>query len=201
MRLLILLTGIIVFLSLLNTNFAHAGVFVEPGVTYEKGDGELDFPDPFGGTSADVDGFGVMARVGFDFGNMLWVGADGRYSRPELDNEDYKADATSWNYGPTAGLQMPTPLGLRVWGTWVLDGKLDPEEEDQLDVRFEKARGYRVGVGVKLAIVSVNLEYQQLKYDKAVLEEIGPFNPGTEFDDVDGTNDSWILSASFPIGL
>ncbi len=183
------------------TAHAAAGLFIEPGVTYERGDGELDFPAPFGGTSADVDGFGLLGRVGFHVSDAFFLAADGRYSRPELKNDDYKADATAYNYGATAGIQMPTLLGLRVWGTWVFGGELDPEKNDNLDVKFKDASGYRLGAGLRFGIVSVNLEYQQLTYDKAELQSIGPFNPGETFDDVEGKNDSYILSVSFPIAL
>lgn len=180
---------------------AAVGLFVEPGVTYERGDGELDFPAPFGGTSADVDGFGVLGRVGFHISNAFFLAADGRYSKPRLVNDDYSADAIAYNYGATAGIQMPTLLGLRVWGTWVFGGELDPEQNDNLDVKFKDATGYRLGAGLRFGIVSVNLEYQQLTYDEAVLQSIGPFNPGETFDDVEAKNDSYILSVSFPIAL
>jgi hypothetical protein len=180
---------------------AASGLFIEPGVTYERGDGDLDFPAPFGGTSADVNGFGAMARLGFHISDAFFIAADGRYSRPTLENDDYDTEATAYNYGAVAGIQMPTLLGLRVWGSYIFGGELDPEKDDDLDVRFEDASGYRLGAGLRFGIVSVNLEYQQLEYDKAKLQSVGPFNPGETFDDVDAKNDSYILSVSFPISL
>jgi hypothetical protein len=50
-------------------------------------------------------------------------------------------------------------------------------------------------------VVSLNLEYQDIKYDKATLEEFGPFSSGTSFGSVNLTDKSWIASVSFPIAL
>ena len=177
------------------------GLFIEPGVTYERGNGKLDLPSPFDDDKADVNGFGAMARVGFHISEAFFVAADGRYSRPTVDNDDYKADATAYNYGLTAGVQMPTTLGIRLWGTWVAGGELDPEKDENLDLKFKGANGYRLGGGIKLGIVSLNLEYQQLKYSDAELQKLGPFTVGENLDDTDATNDSWIASVSFPFSL
>lgn len=177
------------------------GLFIEPGVTYERGDGELDLPSPFADDQADVNGFGLMARLGFHISEAFFLAADGRYSRPEVKNDDYKADSTAYNYGLTAGLQTPTDLGIRVWGTWIAGGQIDPEKDQNLDLKYQDANGYRVGAGIKLAIVSVNLEYQTITYKDAELQSIGPFNPGESLDNTEAKNDSWILSASFPFSL
>ena len=82
-----------------------------------------------------------------------------------------------------------------------MGGELDPEKSGSLDVKFEDAAGYRVGVGFHIAMLSLSLEYQQLEYGSVELESIGPFSSGTSFDDVNLENRSWILSASFPIAL
>lgn len=189
----------------LNVRDANAadggGLFIEPGVTYERGDAKLDLPTPFDDDDAKVNGFGVMARVGFHISEAFFLAADGRYSQPTLDNDDYKTDATAYNYGLTAGVQMPTTLGIRVWGTWVAGGQMDPEKDENLDLKFQDANGYRLGAGIKLGIVSLNLEYQQLTYKDAELQEIGPFNVGENLNGTEATNDSWIASVSFPFSL
>jgi hypothetical protein len=197
--------GIVASYLTLNLETAHAldkgGLFIEPGVTYEQGDGDLDLPSPFTDSDADVNGFGLMGRFGFHISEAFFVAADGRYSKPQVKNDDYKADAEAYNYGVTAGLQMPTTLGIRVWGTWVAGGQMDPDKDENLDLKYQDANGYRIGAGVKLSIVSLNLEYQSLTYKDAELQEIGPFAVGQNLNSTEAKNDSWILSVSFPFAL
>jgi len=50
-------------------------------------------------------------------------------------------------------------------------------------------------------MVSINLEYQSLKYDKTTLEKLGPFSVGTDLGSSKLTNNSYVVSVSFPIGL
>lgn len=179
------------------------GLFVEPMLTYERGEGEIDFPSPVNSSDTDVDGFGVGARVGFHIHESIFIGADGRYSMPQFKDSslDQKVDAKAWNYGPVVGFQMPTDIGLRVWGGYIMDGQLDPEKDQDVDEKFSDAKGYRVGAGVKLGITSLNLEYQTLKYDKTEIQEVGVFTPGYSRGDVELENSTWILSVSFPIAI
>ncbi len=189
--------------GLLYADVDKGGLFIEPILTYEKGNGEIDFPSPINSSNTDVDGFGVGARVGFHVYESIFLGADGRYSMPQFKdtslNQDVKAKA--WNYGPIVGLQMPTTLAIRVWGGYIMDGQLDPEKDQNVDEVFKKAHGYRVGAGIKLGIVSLNVEYQDLAYDKTEITEVGVFTPGYKTNDIELKNHSWIFSASFPIAL
>lgn len=59
---------------------------------------------------------------------------------------NYNAKATSTRIGPVIGMQMPN-LGLRIWGTYILSGDLDPEKSGNYDVKFQDAKGYRIGTG------------------------------------------------------
>jgi hypothetical protein len=92
-------------------------------------------------------------------------------------------------------------IGLRVWATAILGGELDPEKSGSFDVSFKKAKGFRVGTGFRLSIVSLNLEYQQLKYDETILEELGPFSSNSALSNVTLENKTWIASVSFPLEL
>lgn len=193
--------------TLLGTTVAHAenkgGLFVEPMLTYEKGEGSVDFPAPFSSSDTDVNGFGAGARVGFHVYESIFIGADGRYSMPEFKDSsiNQKTDAKAWNYGPVVGFQTPGDLGIRVWGGYIMDGVLDPDKDKNVDEKFSEAHGYRVGAGIKLGIASVNLEYQNLTYDKTEIKEVGVFTPGYKTSSIELENSSWILSASFPISL
>jgi hypothetical protein len=56
------------------------------------------------------------------------------------------------------------------------------------------ARGYAMNA-------SLGLEYEELKYGSASLEQLGPFTLGSSFESVKMTQKSWIASVSFPIEL
>jgi len=179
-----------------------SGLFVEPAITYETGSTSINYPSPLSDSSGDVTGFGLGARLGVHLYEAFFVGLDGRYSIPEFSDSStsYKADAKVYNWGPMVGVQMPD-IGLRVWAAYVLGGELDPEKSGSYNVKFAQAKGYRIGAGFRLASVSLNLEYQDLKYDRTTLQEVGPFSPGANFDGVKLKSDTWVASVSFPIEL
>ena len=113
---------------------------------------------------------------------------------------NYNSRATQFNWGPVVGMQMPD-LGMRVWGAYVVDGQLNPEKSGSFDVKFLQGRGFRLGVGFRVSIVSLNLEYQDLEYKRTNVEQIGPFSAGTNFNNVNLNNKTWIASVSFPMEL
>lgn len=192
---------------LLAGQLAHAegsslGLFVEPDLTYELGTATVDYPSPFSTSSGSASGFGLGAKLGFHFSEALFLAFDYRYSMPQYTDSSvsYDAKSISTNWGLVAGVQMPT-IGMRIWGVLVLDGELDPEKSGSFDVSFKKANGYRIGTGFRLAALSVNLEYQQLKYGETLLEQIGPFSTASALNNVNLENHSWIVSLSFPLEL
>lgn len=178
-----------------------AGLFVEPMLTYERGKAKLQLPAPFNSSRSTVNGFGLGARLGLHVYESMFLGLDARYSRPTYKNEDTGVDRTadSYNIGPMIGVQMPTPFGVRVWAGYIMAGEMDVKRDDEVDFTFEKANGYRVGGGVKLTLVSLNLEYQDIKYDRAQLSNASIFSGTTS--DVDQTNKSMVFSVSFPISI
>ncbi len=175
-----------------------SGLFVEPMLTYENGEGDLDLPSTFGSSKSEIDGFGVGARFGFHFANSIFLGVDGRYSKPTFKNDDTdtNTDATAYNFGPMVGFQMPTPLGIRVWGGLIMAGEIDVEEDNNTDFKLQDGSGYRIGAGIKVALVSLNLEYQQMQYDKVEVDG-GSFSS----DNIEMENRSYVFSVSFPIFL
>ena len=185
-----------------NATAAVAGLFVEPSVTYESGTTDVNYPSPLSNSTGDQVGLGIGARLGFHVAEIFFLGADVRYSKPNFKDSSvsYDAESVATNWGPVVGMQMPI-VGLRIWGSYVLGAELDPEKSGAFDVKFTKGTGYRVGAGFRLAMVSLNLEYQDLKYGTAHLEKIGPFAPGSTFDNVDLESKLWIASVSFPFEL
>ena len=179
-----------------------AGLFVEPGITYERGTTKTDWPSPFSSSTGESNGLGLMARVGVHVADILFVGLDGRYSMPNFKDSavNYSADATQFNWGPLVGVQTPI-FGIRVWGNYVVGGFLDPKASGNFDVKLNNPTGYRIGVGGRFLMLSVNLEYQNLKYDSLTLESFGSYNANSNFSSVKPTNESWIVSVSFPISI
>ncbi|WP_413586098.1 outer membrane beta-barrel protein [Bdellovibrio sp. HCB274] len=140
------------------------GFYLEPAIFYESGKGNVDIDD----SEATTKGLGLDLKLGMHFvDSMLFVGLDGSYSKPKFkhDNTGYDADATSLTYGAIIGVQTPL-VGLRFWAGYVFGGTLDPEESGLFDVKFEEATGPKVGAGIKIFFVALNLEYMDLTYKK-----------------------------------
>ena len=178
-----------------------AGVFVEPAVTYESGSTLIKYPAPFSESKEDVKGFGLGLRGGLHFYDVLFVALDGRYSRPTYNSAALgnSVNATAANLGLTLGGQTPF-LGIRVWGTYVMDGFLNPDKINSVDIKFSGMNGYRVGAGVYFAMISVNLEYQDTKNSDVIVESLGPFTGGT-LNSLEANQKSYIVSVSFPLAL
>lgn len=196
------LAGALAFGIVSPANAASGGLFAEPAVTYQVSKSGTDYPAPLSSSTGSLDGLGLGARLGFHLSETIFLAGDFRYAMPTYKDSNvlYDASAIATNYGVVLGLQMPV-VGLRVWGTAVLGGELNPASSGSFDVKFQSATGYRVGTGFRLAIVSMNLEYEELKYGSATLEQIGPFAPGSQFDSVKMSQNSWIASVSFPLEL
>jgi len=180
---------------------SEGGLFIEPMVTYERGKALVNLPTPFNSSRSTVNGLGVGLRLGLHVYESVFIGIDGRYLRPTYKNADTRIDryAHAHNYGPIIGFQMPTHYGVRVWGSYIMGGEMDVQQDNGIDFTFKRGRGYRVGGGVKLTLVSLNLEYQDIKYDKTQLNDAGIFTGATH--SIDQTNKSIIASVSFPFAL
>lgn len=182
-------------------SMAQLGLFVEPSLTYESSNSTVDYPAPAGDSDGHINGYGLGARLGIHVLDIVFVGVDGRYSQPHYsDSSGYDATSVSTNWGPVVGIQMPI-VGLRVWGAAVVDGEINPEASNNYDLKFGQANGYRVGAGFQLFVVSLNLEYQDLNYKNTNLQGVGPFTPGSNLDNTELKNKSWIVSLSFPFAL
>lgn len=194
---------LILFLSL--TSMAEikvGGLFLEPGLTYENGSLNLRYPAPvLSDSNENIKGYGFGLRVGGHFADILFLAGDIRYSQPNYESSALNGSSSSQavNYGVTLGLQTPI-LGLRVWNTFILDGKLDPGSISNVDVEYTGFNGYRIGGGLYIAFISLNLEYQEAKYKGTNVKNSGAFAAGA-LDNVNGTEKSYILSVSFPIAL
>ena len=177
-----------------------AGVFLEPMLTYETGEADVKVP-AFGTTESEISGPGVGARLGFHLAETFFLGIDGRYSILSYENDDTNidTDATSYNLGPVAGIQMPTDIGLRLWVGLIMMGGMDVEKDNGLDLKFKDASGYRIGGGIKVSTVSLNLEYQEIEYDETELEDAGAFSGSSR--DFSQDASALVFSVSFPFSV
>ena len=178
------------------------GLFLEPALTYQKGSLKVQYPTPFlSDSNENINGYGLGVRAGVHFADILFLAADIRYSQPNYESTalNGSAKAHALNYGVTLGLQTPF-FGIRLWNTFILDGSLNPDAINSVDVEYKGFNGYRIGGGLYIAIISLNLEYQEAKYKSTNVQSAGPFAPGT-LDNVNGTEKSIILSVSFPLAL
>jgi hypothetical protein len=198
------LIGMLLILTITQTARAEGqtGLFVEPSLTLEHGDNSVNYPSPLSNSDGSTNGLGVGARVGFHLYDVFFLGLDGRFSMPNFENSarDYDASSTSTNWGPVVGIQTPV-IGLRVWGSIILGATMDPEQSGNFDVKFTDGSGYRIGAGFKVALVSLNLEYQHVEYDETRLEQFGPFSSNSAMNGVNLENNSLIASVSFPLAL
>ncbi len=198
--------AVLIALSASSTAFAQSrsvgGLFLEPGLTYERGDTTVDYPAPFQNSTGSLNGFGLMGRLGVHVYDVVFLGLDARYAMPQFKDSSvsYDAEATSFNWGPLVGIQTPL-FGLRVWGNYIAGGFVDPKASGSLDVKFEDSTGYRVGAGLHWLMLSINLEYQNLDYGKAILESICGFNANETFGSLKTKKESRILSVSFPLEI
>lgn len=182
----------------------RAGFYAEPFLTYENNDVSIktsDLPIIDKDVKSTGDGFGLGARIGAHVGDIFFVAVDGRYSQPQMGSKFYdKAKSEEYNYGLTAGAQTPI-AGIRLWATMVLGGRMDPRSGDNgLDLRFEEMEGYRIGAGVYIKNVSVNLEYQNNKFDKTTVQSWGGYGVGSRLN-TDTDLEGYTVALGFPMTL
>ncbi len=179
---------------------ALAGFYIEPGVFYEKGESEINWPVPFAQSSTgDTEGYGGSLKVGYHNQEKFFMGLEGIYSQPQFKNSvnHYEADASSSLFGVVLGTQM-TPIGLRIWGGYIFEGTLDPEADNEVDIKFDGARGPKFGLGLKIYSISVNVEYMDIEYRDTLLENAGAIG---ELFESKFKNKTTLISVSMPLTL
>lgn len=183
------------------TEKTKAGLFLEPGVTYQSQDTKVTYGAPFGDSTGKNNGLGLSLRLGMHINEMFFAGLDGRYAMTKFEDSAINdtVDAKSYDVAPVIGFQMPD-IGLRFWGSYVVVGNIDPDQvtstTPDVDAKFSEANGFRVGAGFHVYSVSLNLEYQDLKYNKVEVDAIGAtFTPD------EATSKGLVFGVSFPIEL
>lgn len=183
---------------------SRGGLFLEPMLFASQEDQTIktsQLPLVAGDTSSDTRGYGVGLRFGGHVSEVFLLGIDGRYARVDADDSFYsQEDANVYNIAPVVGLQTPL-FGIRVLAGYVVAGENNPGAGAQgFDLKFKEATGWRLGAGVHVGAVGINLEYQDLTYNKTEIESLGQVASNTELD-IDMESKGYALSVSFPIEL
>ncbi len=180
------------------------GLFVEPMLIYSKNEASIktsQLPLLTGDSSGTISDAAIGARLGFHVAEVFILAADGRYGKSHFQDSLYaSAEGSDYNYGVTAGVQTPL-AGIQLFGTYILGGVFDPAAGAQnVDMKFTDARGYRVGAGIHILAVSLNLEYQDLTYNNSTIESFGNVTVNQQ-SKVDATQRGYAVSLGFPIEL
>ncbi|MFM6928920.1 MAG: outer membrane beta-barrel protein [Bdellovibrio sp.] len=185
----------IILTGFLGAQAQAVGFYFEPGVFYEKGDNDVQWPAPLNSSTGTTKGMGVDLKLGLHFDSVVFLALDGSYSKVKFENSanNYSADGNSTTYSAIVGGQFPV-FGLRVWGGYVFGGALDPDKDGVNDVKFDDPKGLKLGVGFKIFVVSLNVEYMDVKYDKSRVEA-----PITADLDSKLHNKIGLVSVSFPM--
>ncbi len=176
------------------------GFFIEPGIRYDNLSGELDLPAPFGVSDVEAEGVGANLRVGFHLLDVMFLAAEGNYSQMHIKNDGgdrYSADGSAHSYGPTLGFQTPW-AGIRVWGTYIVNGEFDPTSHNGINLKFKDLNGYKVGLGARFKSFGASVEYQDATYNDVDVQDAGLVAGA---DDLDLKHTGWIGQISFPISL
>ncbi len=198
----LVLSGGLANAQLSSRDISPGGFFIEPAISYEIGDTKITWPSPLQNSTGSSDGIGLGLRGGIHISEIFFAGVDLRYAFTKFTDSsvNYKSDSESWNWGPFVGAQMPV-AGLRVWGSYLPNAELDPKASGNFNAKFKNGNGWRLGAGFHIEMVSVNVEYQEIKYGTTTVEQIGPFATNTDFHSADLINKTWLFSVSFPIAL
>lgn len=183
---------------------SKGGFLIEPMILGSQEDATIktsQLPIITDDTSGTSNGFGVGMRMGGHINEMFLLGLDARYSKMKMDDSFYRqADSNVYNLAPVIGVQTPY-YGIRLLAGYVVAGESDPNAGYRgLDLKFKEANGWRVGAGLFIAAVSVNVEYQDLTYNSTEIQSFGDaaVNNSTS---VDANSRGYSLSLSFPVEM
>jgi hypothetical protein len=179
----------------------RGGLFLEPSLFYETGKGEIDWGS-INAADGNIKGLGVGLRFGVHISDIVFIAADGMYSKPKFTDDsgnNFDAKTKSWLAGLTVGAQTPY-YGIRVWGGYMPFGQIELDGRNtSTNVRFTEPKIWKFGAGIRYNIVSINLEYLNGKYNSMDALNAG-FLTGN-YSSATATRNSWIVSVSFPLAL
>jgi hypothetical protein len=182
---------------------AHAkkggGFYIEPGLIGVNHDADFKMSSGSADSTGNSKGVGLDLKLGGHIADTVLLALDAQYQRAHFDESAYEgADVNSYNWGPMVGVQTPV-FGARLWTTYVLDGIYDPSSgANGFDTKSKDPYGWRFGVGFRVSVVSINLEYEDLTYRSTDIESTGSLASAPN---VDFAQRGYGLSVSFPMDL
>lgn len=177
---------------------ADGGFFIEPGVFQDQGTADFRSSTGLVNFDGDLKGTGLELKIGGHFADIFFLGLDAERSEPQYTSSNYSTNTQSTLAGAVVGVQTPV-LGVRLWGSYFPYGTFDQNRDQGLQMKFSEPEIYKVGAGLRVAMVSVNLEYLKGKYRESEIQNNG--NTFASFDDADAERESWALGVSFPFSL
>ncbi len=185
-----------------SSHLSRGGFFLEPILFVSKEDSAIkssQLPIINDDTTGNSTGYGVGLRLGGHVSEILLLGVDARYAKMQTDDSFYNnANADVYNIAPMIGLQTPF-FGIRLLAGYVAIGESNPTASNQgVDLKFKEASGLRLGAGVYIAAISINLEYQDLTYNKTEIESYGSVAVNNTTS-IDATTKGYTVSLSFPV--
>ena len=134
---------------------ADSGFFIEPALTYEaSGTANVNWSgNNLTGSSGNVNGYGLGLKIGSSVADIVTLGLDFNYSKPNYGSYYSTVQAESQLAGVFVGVQMPI-VGLRFWGTYIPYGIFDPASDGGMDVKYTGGTGYKLGVGLHVLVLT-----------------------------------------------
>ncbi len=188
-----------------DSRISKGGFYIEPLIFASQEDSSIktsQLPLVNNDTSGKSRGYGVGLRFGGHVSEILLLGLDARYAKMKMSDStafnDVNADV--YNVAPMIGLQTPL-WGVRLTADYVVAGENNPDSGTQgLDLKFKEAQGWRFGAGLHVASIGINLEYQDLTYNKTEVQSLGAFAINN-VTGIDAETKGYSLSLSFPVEL
>lgn len=154
----------ILILAFLIIKPASAGVLIEPVLGYNFGKFDVDTA---GFDSESMTGPAIGGRIGYQ--NLgFQLGLDYLRSTMDIDNNDYKEDATISEFAAFVGFEFP--ILLRAYAGYIFSASGETEADfgtGKDDVKLEDGSGVKLGLGFTLLpFVDINLEYRKGSFDE-----------------------------------
>ncbi|MBN8538099.1 MAG: hypothetical protein J0M15_13680 [Deltaproteobacteria bacterium] len=183
---------------------SRGGFYIEPMILTTQEETSIktsQLPFITNDTTGTSRGYGVGLRFGGHFNEMVLLGIDARYSKIQANDSFYQqADSKAYDIAPMITIQTPY-YGVRLLAGYVIVGENDPNAGYRdLDLKFKEASGLRVGAGVFVSSVGINLEYQDISYNSTEIQSLGSYSLN-KVSAVDAKNRGYALSLSFPVEL
>ncbi len=161
--------SLVCFLVFLSTSAPSA---TYTAVNFEKHESHLIVPYPMKLSAIQI--VKMETRKLIHFLKRAFVGVSANYST----GPSYS------NYGPVIGIQLPSRIGLRLWGGLSQGRTMDMQKDYIMDSKASGFNGHRVGMGIKLkGDLNLDLEYQTIDGQQSA------------------RNNSYLMSLSVPLNL